>query len=243
MLRRFLATAAAVAAASVAMADQVLSIDIYNAPADGATVEADPTLVVVDVLTTVSAGDSWTAGGMRGVALNGASLVYALDPNTQLPTLTNQGTNNRFTTSFSEPRGRDANNRFTNSGAAAAGRYCPTGPVAEAFPDQVNVAYFASPPETIGSLTVSGAVFRAAIRLPAGVTDDMVAIWAGNDAPPTHPNIVFRSFCDNASQAGTVGATFDNPAVLGGNWGVSYIPEPASLALLALGGLLAARRR
>jgi PEP-CTERM motif-containing protein len=242
MSKRFLATAAAVAAASVAMADQTLSVDIYGA-GDGTTLENDPTLIVVDVLTDVSTGDSWTAGGFRGVASGGASLVYALDPNTQQPDLTDPGTNNRFVTFFNKPRGRDLNGRFTNGGAEAAGRYCPTGPTATTELTEVNVAFFASPPETIGSPTVDGAMFRAAIRLPAGILDNQVAIWVGNDPPPTHPNILFRSFCDNPGQGGSVGATFDNPTVLGGNWGLSAIPEPASLALLALGGLLAIRRR
>jgi len=237
MLKRFIVTALAVAASSTALASQILSVGIAPSSVDGDGV------IAADVFTTVSAGDSWTAAGVRGVTSNGATLRYAHDPNTGLPILTNPTTANRLSTFFNTPRDAEANGRFNVGRAAAAGQYCPTGPTAMSTDTEVNVAYFASPPETIGSPTVSGAIFRVALDLPAGVLDSGVVIWAGDEAPPTHPIVLFRSFCVNAQQGGTMGATFDVPALTGGNWGLSAIPEPASLALLALGGLLAMRRR
>src|SRR5262245_2304118 len=64
--------------------DQSLSVDIYS-NGDGNSLETDPTLVIVDVLADVDnrIGNAWTAGGLRGVALSGATFGYAwyTDPN------------------------------------------------------------------------------------------------------------------------------------------------------------------
>src|SRR5437762_14207798 len=108
-----------------------------------------PGLVSIDVLVAITPPDfQWTAAGLRGVALGGAALRYATDPNTGGPALTNPGTANRFVTFFTSPRGRDVNGRYTNGAAAAAGGYCPTDAAPTATPTRINVAWFLSPPPT-----------------------------------------------------------------------------------------------
>src|SRR5262249_1205784 len=152
-------------------ASLTVSVDILG-PEDGVPNVPPPNILCVDVLIDATTDDVWTAGGVRAVAQNGATLRYATDPNTGELTLPNPGRRNRFVTSFNKPRGRDVNMRFNNGEAAAAGRYSPTGPFPTSTPTEINVAYFASPPETAGSPSVDGAVFRVSIDLPAGHTVD-----------------------------------------------------------------------
>lgn len=241
MLKRFIATAVALAASSAAMATVVVTADILD-PTDGGN-QPPAGVLSVDILVDCEIG-AWTASGVRAVTSNGATLRYAADPNTGAPVLVNPGTANRFVTFFSRPRPRDADARYTNGAAATAGRYSPTGPTPTTTPGEVNVAYFSSPPPTIGSPAVDGAVFRISINLPAGISADQCILTPGTTTPPTsHPITLLTSVGGQGDDRGSVAATFDAPQVTGLNWVVSAIPEPASLALLVLGGLAAFRRR
>src|SRR5262245_19723949 len=122
MFKSLVATIAAAWMSAVAAASLGLTVDIYG-PGDGATPQPDPRLVVVDILVAANPDNLiWTVSGIRVQTFNAATLVYAHDPNTGAIVPTNQGTANRFTTSFSRPRPRDGNGRFTDSGAAAVGR-------------------------------------------------------------------------------------------------------------------------
>ena len=128
MLKRFLATAAAMTASSIALAQGVASIDLLD-PSDGAAFTGmSANLRAVDIFFNVEPTDVWTAAGIRALTENGASLVYfdgdANAPGIQ-PGLFNGGTANKFTTMLSKPRNRDAAGRFTNAGAAPAGAYDP----------------------------------------------------------------------------------------------------------------------
>lgn len=248
MLKRFLATAFAVAASSVALAQGTVTVDLLDAGETSGTIPAN--LRIVDVFVDIATTDVWTAGGIRALTQSGAALQYwDSDANTAgvQPGLFNPGAANKFNTLLSKPRARDAAGRFTNAAAAAAGGYNPPAPTATATAGELNVAYFASPPETSTSPSVDGYVARIAVDIsgvagaPAGNTD-----WRVGEIPAGTPEsrIVLRSQPPSAgSQSpGTVLATFDVPAIAGISWGMYFIPEPSSLALLALGALAIRRR-
>src|SRR5262245_27084934 len=116
MLKRFLATAFAVAASSVALAQGTVSVDLLDAGETSGSIPANTQIgdIFVDIATT----DVWTAGGIRALTSNGATLKYwDSDANTAgvQPGLFNPGTANKFNTSLSKPRARDAAGRFTNA--------------------------------------------------------------------------------------------------------------------------------
>jgi hypothetical protein len=231
---------ASLLATPLATASVTMTVDLLG-PEDGISLPP-PWLVIVDVLVDVTDGDTWTAGGLRGVTMNGATLFYARDPNNHnLPILPDPGVDRRFVTFISKPRGRDAPSRYNNGAAAVAGRYCPTGPTAITDDTEINVAYFASPPETSGSPTADGAVFRVALQVPNG-RENFVGVFSLDQIPPGRP-IYFISQCDSG-EAGTVEATYDVPQLTGFGWAVVDVPEAAGVALLAVcGGWLALRRR
>jgi hypothetical protein len=248
MLKRFLATAAAMAASSIALAQGVATVDLLD-PSDGAAFTGMPdTARAVDIFIDVATTDVWTAAGIRAVTENGASLVYfdgdANTPGPQ-PGLFNGGVANKFTTMLSKPRARDGAARFTNAGAAPAGAYDPAAASPVTLAGELNVAYFASPPETPGSLSADGYIGRVVITRPAGSSDNYADWGAGPLASiPAGATVVLRSVGAPGGQAGgTATATFDVPQLNFTSWAMWYIPEPTSLALLALGGLAALRRR
>lgn len=250
MLKRFLAATFAIAAAS-AYANVTTSVDLVDA-SDGITMPPAG-VIAIDVMVDADPTDVWTAGGLRGVVTPGGqalgvALRYAGTDDTNTPhddRLFNPGTANRFSTFFSKPKNRDANGRYTNGAAAVAGRYSPTGPLETSTASEINIAWFASPPESSTSPSADGAVARVSLDV-AGVMalPDFDGFVVGAPGAATGP-IIFQSSTDDPNAAGTVSASFDNPTISGLDWAVWYnvIPEPASLALLALGGLVALRRR
>lgn len=251
MLKRFLATVLMVAGAS-AYASVTTTVDLLD-PTDGGTQPpAGVTCVDVFIDTINANGSAWTAGGLRGVVTAagqaaGVSIRYAPTDDANTPRaeqLFNPGTANRFSTFLTKPRGRDVAGRYNNAGAGIAGRYSPTGPIETATATEINAAWFASPPETSTSPSFDGYIARVALNVA-----DVVALplfegfHVGAPSAATGP-IIFQSSTDE-NIPGTVSASFDNPQISGLNWAVWYtlVPEPASLALLALGGLAAFRRR
>ena len=122
-------------------------------------------LVVLDVLADVTDGDSWTLGAFGERTLRGSRFVYGYppeDPNTpgpRAPLLVNPGTANRFVSSVSKPRPRDANMRFRNGGASTEGD-CGPAPSPYAYATHFAVAWVSNPPETSGSPTLDGAILR-----------------------------------------------------------------------------------
>jgi hypothetical protein len=250
MFKRSFAAVAAMAASSIAFAQGTASVDLLNPAETTGTIPANTR--IVDVFFDVASTDVWTAAGIRAVTENGAAIIYfdseLNTPGTQ-PGLFNGGTANKFTTMLSKPRGRDAAIRFTNAGAAAAGEYDPAGAVPVTRPGELNVAYFASPPETPSSPSADGYIGRIAVDisnvpLSPGFDINDYSNWGAGPLAnvPSGSSVVLRSVAPS-QPGGTAIATFDVPALNFSNWAMWYAPEPTTLILLALGGLAAIRRR
>ena len=109
-------------------------------------------IIVADVYADVTDGDSWTVAGIFGDTFLGAALRYAHDSNGR-PQLVNPGTADRYVTFFSKPRGRDSDARFNDGGVGIAGGYIDINGHSESSAARINVACFASPPPTAGSLS------------------------------------------------------------------------------------------
>ena len=250
MLERVLATAAALAASSIAMAQGAASVDLLTPEETTGTIPANTR--IVDIFFDVASTDVWTAAGIRARTENGATLVYFDgEPNTPgfQPGLFSGGSANKFTTMLSKPRNRDGPARFTNAGAATAGAYDPPSGTPVTLPGELNVAYFANPSETNGSPPFDGYIARIAVDISSvpevpGVDIHSYNNWGAGPIQSIPPNsrVVLRSTGFN-QPGGTATNTFDVPALNFTNWAMWYLPEPTSLALLALGGLAAIRRR
>src|SRR5262245_51082561 len=212
---------------------QILSatVDILS-PGDEGYDGIPPNLLVLDIFVDVAETDVWTAAGMAMSSFHGATFVYfdtdLNTPGTQ-PGLTNPGLENRFTTSWSKPRARNANARFENAGAAIAGAYSNLGAMPTMIPTFLDGVYYAYPFETPGSPSRDGYIARIALDLSATLyePDDLFVTYAQPDfyllscGPPTTPY-------------GFAWATFDVPQIGGMNFWIS-VPEPAPiLAVIAL---------
>lgn len=249
MFKRFFAPVASLAASSIALAQGTATVDLLTPSESPDPIPANTR--IVDIFFDVASTDVWTAAGIRALTENGATLIYFdNDLNTAglQPGLFNGGTANNFTTMLSKPRGRNVAGRFTNAGAAAAGAF-DGGASPVTTPGQLNVAYFASPPESSQSPAVDGYIARIAVDvsnvppIPGADINDYDHWGAGPMADvPSNSRVVLRS--NGVGQpGGTATATFDVPQLNWSSWAMWYVPEPTSLALLTLGGLAAIRRR
>ncbi len=220
MFRTLIASAILLALAASASATVTASFDLLDAADPGGPTPTG--VIVIDGFATISAGDTWTASGIRCDTGTDVTLIYADEDSTidgVQPFVINTGSGeNRFVTVLSVPRDRNANNRFNNGAVDIAGRYSPIGPTAEITPTLLNLAYFASPPATINSPTVSGNTLRIALSAP-GVTSDDVIVITGTTAPSDHPVVLATiSGASGSSDVGWANATFDNPGIVGDNW-------------------------
>lgn len=218
-MKKFLATAFAVAATSAAFAGTyTFSTPIVSGGPAGT--------VTVDILFDLSpTTDDWTAGGLRVITAGDATLKYqaSLDPN--LPSPTGPGTGDKFSSFVNNPRGATANARFTSS-TSFAGSYLPAGPLV-ATSTEMNVAWLESPPAST-SLDTAAATSRITLNTVSGSS-------LGIQINGTGPLLATVDYAAASTDNG------GNLSLL--HFTINAVPEPASLALLALGGLLGFRRR
>lgn len=227
MVRAVILATLLIGGARCATAGGQLFIDRLD-PADGG-VQPPPDRLVIDVYVDVSPDDVWTVAGVRGVALGGASLVYATDPASGTVRLIDPGADERFVTFVSRPRPRDATSRFTNGLVSPAGSYSPPSPHAVATPHELNLVFFANPLPHPLSASVDGYIARIAL--------DVFGLCAARDALVFRVDEAPRGFvpiflCQNVDRAdpGLAAMTYTNPDVVGFDWGVYMLDKPVTCA-------------
>lgn len=221
MLKKLLATTLMAATASWAFAagGSTASVEaVAGSPAGTFT---------ADVSEVVNDATNWSVGLLQGTTSGGATFVYEPDPNggnfATAPDRYASGA--RWVTFVSLPFGQSKNNRFNDTGEAGLAGAVITDPTS------VRVNFFDAPPVTSGD----GYISRVTIDL-SGTGFDQSLVGVGTTVPGGATVL--------ASMISQVGTTGDPaPAENQLDWFIYAIPEPASLALLALGGLVAFRRR
>src|SRR5262245_1040793 len=187
-MRRLNAILLSVAFAVSARASVTITVDRLD-PSDGGS-QPPAGIVVVDVLVDVQAADRWTIGGFRGEALGGASLIYAIDPETGQPRPTNPGVDHRFVSFVSQPRPRDADARFNDSGATVGGSFCNGGSAPTLTPLEFNIDWMPTMPPPPG---MDGAIVRVALDVSTVCQGQNAIVVVG--APPPTVVTLFRSMC------------------------------------------------
>jgi len=186
--------------------------------------------------------DRFTAAGIRAQTYNGATFRYKYysDPNypEPYPVVFNPGRDDRFVTCFSENWARNSTARFENALAAAAGGYWPPSASPTITEEHLNIAFFQSPPY-LHNYATEGYVARIALDVSGlGVPNSAYGVFQLG-LEPTGAIPVMISDCPGASDPpGTVWASFDHPELMGRDWGVFIIPEPASAWLLLVSVLI-----
>jgi hypothetical protein len=125
-----------------------------------------PDTIVADVSVVPDAADGWTASGLVGQALGGATLIYANDPNTGERLLTNVAVAGATRVTFaSRPRPQFSGQRFGPDGAVSfAGGARPGEPTPVATPQDVSLFAFVFPPPPGGG-EPAGYVQRIALDI------------------------------------------------------------------------------
>lgn len=241
MNRRVWETWAAILLCQSALASITVQVDKLDA-SDGIPMPP-ANLVVIDIAAEPSSNDAFSGIGFWARTANGARLEYAHDPNGVVPTA--PGTENRFVTFFSRPRGRDADARF-GAGASllVAGRYYG-GTVAEFTPFSANAALFIAPGPPPGQPGPAGWVGRFVLDLstvtdPQFQTDSSAIVIA--ETPPANSVLLLELSTPALAPGLLVTSANNDRAEL--NFGVyGIIPEPATPACFLIFGSVLLRRR
>lgn len=222
MNRRFIVFASLLGLISAAEAEITVRVDILT-PEDGET--APPGLIVVDVLVDVSESDLWTSASLRVTMSDGASLLFAEDPNAFYWPLVNPGVENRYKTSVSHPSPRTGDDRYQASRARVDGSYCAGNPFFFWGPTFLNVSY--SPEDMAGLRGRSGAIARIAIDPgacpPLGCG---VGIFPLDQVPSWATRIIARceaERCEN--MPGTAVTSLEAPTPQGVSWVIAIKPD------------------
>lgn len=235
--RRFVQFGILCCAVAAVRADTIVSIDKLDST-DGFPMP-DPGIVVVDVHVDVAPNDRFVGIGFRAIALNGATFVYAHDPNGD-PILSAPGVENRFATFASRPRGRDADARFrVGAGLNPAGGFCIPLPFPVIEDAVVDAALFGGDATEGGD----GWVCRFAVDL-SGVANeafrtDSAAIVVAQAQPPNSVRL-FETRCEDIAGALQIGTNLTTVDSGFGIYGI--VPEPANAMLLVALLLLRSRR-
>ncbi|GMU81684.1 MAG: hypothetical protein AMXMBFR47_15550 [Planctomycetota bacterium] len=237
-----------------------LSVDLLS-PGDAGFEGVPTNFRCIDVhVDLLHPPDIFAAAGLRAVTTDlgtpgpsgDAQIVYFdADPGTPgvQPGLLNPGAADRFTTSLSRALDRNAPERFAFAEAAIAGRYEPTGPVLVTLPGELNVAWFRSPPPQWNSPPDEGYIARIALDVTqvdaAGVDLADYGNWGAGPIGEAPAGATFVLLSDRVpgALAGTIAATWETQWGYWLDWGVWYVPEPATAIALAAGGVLITRGR
>lgn len=256
MLKRILGAVLALGAGAIAQAAVVTTLDIHDI-SDGGT-QAPSNVVMVDISVNVGSGETlegqWITGGIAASTANGATFRYRGGSPTGVAQRLRNPLNSTgptvIATCVSDPQSRAPANetiRFQFSGGDIAGGYIPAAGGVVGTASVLNVGWYKTPvdpadPEYVGAY--SGAVARVAINLPAPYTAADVVLTVGTATAPAGNILMMKSTDpEGLGRPGTVNASQGFPGIAGGDWNLSVTPEPASLALLALGAIAAFRRR
>lgn len=237
MFRHSSVFAAVAAWVTCAHADLALSVNLDPAAPAGR--------VTADIFADLTPGDKWTVGGLRAFAMNGATFHYHTDNDANttngdllIAPYRDDPVTDQHVTSLSRPRnGRTNVSRFDNNALAALfGQYVPPAPpgAETATATQLNVAWFASPPNTVGSPSVDGYVARISLDF---VVPDGATMGVGQvDVIPANatPILMSYAFPGTSAPCGLVGASFQRPNLIGFDWAVWYVPEPAGVLCLGV---------
>lgn len=222
-MKKFIVSAFAVAAASAAFAGTFTFSEVAVSPSATATTWTFDTLFSLSPTT-----DDWTAGGVKAVTnASGVNWYYSnTDPNVA-PTAPGTASPAKFSSFVNNPRSQFANGRFT-SATSFAGSYSPATPTVIKSGSELNAAWLESPPVTTSLDTAA-----ATVRLTLDTTNR-----------PDITGVVVNGTGELLATVQVAAASTDNGGTLSlFNFTLNAVPEPASLAMLALGSLLGFRRR
>jgi hypothetical protein len=227
MLKKLFVTTAVLAATAIASAHQVTIEDI--GPMGAGLTSGNN--VGLDIHVALG-GANWLTTGIVGTTSFG-SFRYAADANGPVLTGTRDFDATDEVSMLSRPRAQTAGARFEAGGAVLfAGGYI--GPLSSTA-NLIDVAAFQDPFAPVEN--VDGYIVRVVVDLGgSGITAGDVYAIAGT-TPNNAGDILVAT---GRAAAGTTIGPEDFNYVF---WSLFAVPEPASLALLVLGGLAAFRRR
>jgi hypothetical protein len=247
MLKKLLVATAVFATAAFASAQPTLTID------DISPGSANPLLTGNNVGFDVflaglhgpadSTGGGWLTGGINGTASVGA-FRYASDPNgVTVIAGTRDYAPNDDVTMVSRPRNQSAAARFKTGGNGSVnlilpGGYDPGTATPAYDPTHVNTS-FANDAGNF-SETTDGYIIRCVVDLTGSGIDPADVYAIAGTVPNNGGDTLIATGKVGAGQVGFPDALAPTNTQL---WSIFAVPEPASLALLVLGGLVAFRRR